>query len=76
MIKPFTSTGFLSKIFWHTPDMDFEKFFEEHIPKACIPSDYGGDLESVEELHSRHKALLMEMREYFELEEKQMNFEF
>lgn len=56
--------------------MDLEKFFEEHIPRACIPSDYGGDLDSVEELHSRHKALLMEMKEYFALEEKQMNFEF
>lgn len=76
MIKPFVSKGFLSKIHWHAPDMDYEKFYEEIIPKACLPSDYGGDLESVEVLHTKHRATLMEMKEYFQLEEKQMNFEF
>lgn len=76
MMKPFTSSGFLSKIHWHSADMNYEKFYEDHLPKFCLPSDYGGDLDSVEELHTRHKALLMEMKEYFLLEEKQMNFEF
>jgi hypothetical protein len=76
MIKPFVSATFLSKIHWHTSDMDYEKFYEEHIPKSCLPSDYGGDLDSIEELHKKHKELLMSQNEYFLLEEKQMNLEF
>ena len=76
MISPFTSTGFLSKIHWFTADMDYEKFYTEHIPKSCLPSDYGGDLGTVGELHEKHKKILSEMNEYFLLEEKQMNFEF
>lgn len=76
MIKPFTSTGFLSKIHWHSSDMDYEKFYNEHIPKSCLPYDYGGDLETVKSLHEKHRTLLMDMNEYFKLEEKQLNFEF
>ena len=76
MIRPFTSTGFLSKIHWHASEMDYQKFYEEHIPKSCLPSDYGGDLESVEILHKKNKKILMDMEEYFYLEELQMNFEF
>lgn len=56
--------------------MDYEKFYEEHIPKSCLPSDYGGDLESVEILHRKNKKILMDMEEYFYLEELQMNLEF
>lgn len=76
MIRPFTSSGFLSKIHWHSPDADMEKFYSEHIPKSCLPSDYGGDLGSVGELHEKHKMHLAKMKEYFHLEEKQMNYEF
>lgn len=76
MIKPFVSATFLSKIHWHTAEMDYEKFYEEFIPKSCLPSDYGGDLDSVEELHKKHKEVLMSLNEYFQLEEKQMNLEF
>lgn len=76
MVKPFISTGLLSRIHWHTSDMDYEKFYEDHIPKHCLPSDYGGDLGSVEELNQQHKRKLMEMNEYFLLEEKQTNLEF
>lgn len=76
MIKPFTSTGFLSKIHWHSSEMDYEKFYEEHIPKSCLPSDYGGDLESVEILREKSKKTLLSMNEYFFLEEMQKNLEF
>lgn len=76
MIRPFTSTGFLSKIHWHSTSMDFEEFYRDHIPKACLPSDYGGYLESVAELHQKHKKLLHNMNDYFILEEKQSNLEF
>lgn len=56
--------------------MDYEEFYRDHIPKVCLPSDYGGELESVAELHQKHKKLLQEMNDYFILEEKQSNLEF
>lgn len=71
MIKPFTSSGFLNKIHWHSSEMDYEKFYEDHIPKCCLPSDYGGDLESVKILQEKNKKVLLNMKEYFVLEEMQ-----
>lgn len=56
--------------------MDFEEFYQNHIPKSCLPSNYGGDLDSVENSHANHKELLLSMKEYFSLDEKQMNFKF
>jgi hypothetical protein len=56
--------------------MDFQKFYAEFIPKSCLPSDYGGDLESVEVLHNKNRENLMRSREYFLIEERMMNFEF
>lgn len=51
--------------------MDYEKFYQECVPKSHLPSDFGGDLESVEELHRKHRESLMELRDYFKLEEQQ-----
>lgn len=56
--------------------MDYEKFYAEHIPKSCLPSDFGGDLESVEELHEKHCAELMGLRNYFIAEEQQAELKF
>lgn len=35
--------------------------------------DFGGDLASVEELHKLHRIKLMGLRDYFVMEEQQMN---
>lgn len=56
--------------------MDYEKFYSECIPKSCMPSDYGGDLESVEVLHKKNQESLVQMQEYFSFDEQVMNFEF
>ena len=48
-----------------------EKFYENHIPKSSLPSDFGGDLESVEVLHKRHCDEFSRMRNFFLAEEKQ-----
>lgn len=55
--------------------MDYEKFYNECIPKSCLPSDYGGDLESVEELHNKNRKTLTSMRDYFLMDDRMMNFE-
>lgn len=56
--------------------MDYEKFYKECIPKSHLPSDFGGDLESVEVLHKQHREMLMELRDYFISEEQQTNMTF
>jgi hypothetical protein len=66
----------LSRIRFYSKNMDYEKFYKESIPKSCLPSDYGGDLESIDKLHNRNRETLSKMREYFLMEERLMNFEF
>jgi hypothetical protein len=56
--------------------MDYEKFYEEHVPRSHLPQEYGGLLGTVEELHQKTTAKLLQLKEYFMLEEKQVNFEF
>ena len=56
--------------------MDYEKFYTEWIPKSCLPSEYGGDLESLDEFHDKHRKSMLKMREYFLLVERLLNFEF
>jgi hypothetical protein len=51
--------------------MDYEKFYNKYIPKSCLPSDFGGDLESVEELHKKHCEEFTRLRPYFIAEEQQ-----
>lgn len=52
--------------------MDFEKFYKDHIPKSSLPSDFGGELESVAELHEKHCKQLKNLRNYFLVEEQQV----
>ena len=56
--------------------MDYEKFYKEHIPRSHLPSDYGGSLASVDELHKKSCQKLMDLKDYFIFEEQQANFEF
>lgn len=76
LVKPFAMTEMLSKIHFHPPDLDLEKFYKEHVPKSHLPSDFGGDLESVAELHKKHREKLMTLRDYFMMEERQQSSEF
>lgn len=76
MVKPFIRSEVFNKVHFHPPNMDWEKFHEKYIPKSCLPSDYGGDLESIEELHNKQREELMEMRDYFIMEEGQVNFQY
>lgn len=45
--------------------------FKDKIPPECLPSDLGGTLESIEEMHNKHCERLIKMRNYFLEEEKQ-----
>ena len=55
--------------------MDYNKFFDEVVPKSCMPSDYGGDLLSVEELHKQTCKELNIQNDYFLMEQQQAALE-
>lgn len=76
MIKPFLKKELYERIHLHSANTDYKEFFQKHVPKSHMPSDFGGDLASVAELHEQNRQLLEEMRDYFLLEEGQMNLKY
>lgn len=72
MVKPFVKKELYERIHLHTGD-NYEEFFEKYIPRSHMPSDYGGDLASCEDLHEENRKLLLSMREYFNNEVLQAN---
>lgn len=76
MIRPFLRKELYQRIHLHLSSAGYEDFFVKHIPKSHMPSNYGGDLESIDELHDQNRQLLIDMREYFISEEDQMNYKF
>lgn len=62
-------------MYLHPSSFDFEQFYAQHVPRSCLPSDFGGVCESVEELHKKLCEEFLEMREFFAVEEKQAALE-
>lgn len=60
----------------HSSSLDLDKFHADHVPRSCLPSDFGGVCDSVEVLHEKMCKELLEMREFFIAEEKQAALEF
>lgn len=58
------------RVHFHTADLDMEKFYRDHIPKSHLPSDYGGDLETVAVLHEKSYERMLTVQDYFTAEEK------
>ena len=52
--------------------MDFEDFYKNVIPKECMPSDFGGDLESVAQLNKKNSEELVNLKTYFTAEQNQV----
>lgn len=71
ILKPFIRKELYNQIHFHPPTDDMSKFHKEVIPKSCLPSDFQGDLPSVDELHEMNTKKLEEMRPYFDAEQKQ-----
>lgn len=51
--------------------MDYEEFYKNYLPKRCLPSDYGGTLETAHELHVENTKKLETMTDFFRAEELQ-----
>ncbi|XP_055544981.1 alpha-tocopherol transfer protein-like isoform X2 [Wyeomyia smithii] len=73
MIKPFMHAEILKMLFLYTSNANLDKFYEEWIPRECLPSDYGGHLKSVAELHKEHIKTFESLRPYYLAEERQRN---
>jgi hypothetical protein len=56
--------------------MNWEEFYKNHVPKSHLPSDYGGDLPSIQELHESNHKFLQQFKSYFDAEERQFRGEF
>lgn len=52
-------------------DYNMDDFYENVIARSGLPSDFGGDLGSVKELHEQFKSEIYNLREYFRAEEEQ-----
>jgi hypothetical protein len=76
IVKPLLNSELLQKLHLHNADMDYEEFYEKFVPKSNLPSDYGGTLKSVEELHEQSCESLIKLKDYFIYEEQQSKLEF
>lgn len=75
-MKPLVRSEMLNKVHFYRSNIDYEKFYKNCIPRSHLPSDFGGDLESVKELHEKQRKTLLKMRDYFFYEEMQANLDF
>lgn len=48
-----------------------EEFYQKAIPRECLPSDFGGTLPSIDELHEEFKNEYYRLRDFFRAEEEQ-----
>lgn len=70
LVRPFIKSGILERTHFYSSSIDWEKFYKDCIPKSHLPSNYGGDLESIEVLHEKTCQKIKDIAEYFELEEE------
>ncbi|XP_063695585.1 alpha-tocopherol transfer protein-like [Culicoides brevitarsis] len=73
LIKPFLKADILKKLYMHSATEDYHTLLKDKIPLSCLPSDFGGELDSCEKMHEKHCKELLQMRDFFLNEEKQWN---
>lgn len=61
------------QLYTYSSDINYEDFYKKWIPKECLPSDFGGDLPTVAEMHADFRKELDDLRDYFLAEEDQRN---
>jgi hypothetical protein len=75
VVRPFIKSDMMNRVFFHSSGMNMEKFYKNHVPKSSLPSDLGGDLESVAILHEKQCKELQKMQDWFDFEGKFMRYE-
>lgn len=59
------------KVRFHPSNMDMDEFYEKHLPRKCLPLEFGGLLPSCQELHMENMKRLESLTPFFEAEEYQ-----
>lgn len=72
IIKPLMKSEILDILHLHTDSFDSLYKF---VPRECLPSDYGGKLASVAQLHDELQKRLYQNAEFFSEDEKQLGDE-
>ncbi|PNF19141.1 hypothetical protein B7P43_G09788 [Cryptotermes secundus] len=67
LIKPFLSKELQKLIHFHTGN---NESIYEHLPKRCLPQDFGGELPTVAELNAGFIVELQQFQDYFKEEER------
>lgn len=53
---------------------NFDQLYEI-LPTSCLPSEFGGELASIQELHDTYKNEFAQLQNFFVDEEKEANLE-
>ncbi|XP_076253865.1 alpha-tocopherol transfer protein-like [Rhynchophorus ferrugineus] len=69
MMKPFMKKELLEMLFVHANSIES---LYEHVPRDCLPAEYGGQCESIKILHEKTKKLVNDNAEFFGFEESQV----
>lgn len=70
IFKAFCKPELLELFRYYPGEIDWNDFYENSISKKCLPVDYGGELESMEEQHKKMWKRLEDLEEYFDSEYK------
>lgn len=68
LVRPFMKKELLNMIHFHAAD-DLEEVYQS-LPPYCLPSDFGGDLPSCEELHTQYIEWMRKLKNFFEEDEQ------
>ncbi|KAF5285077.1 hypothetical protein FQA39_LY16766 [Lamprigera yunnana] len=72
LMKPFMKKELLDMLYLHTDSI--EGLFK-FVPKECLPNNYGGQEDSLQQLHENFKKKLSDNADFFKRDEQQMGDE-
>nr|CAH7758590.1 unnamed protein product [Callosobruchus chinensis] len=69
--KPFMKKELFELIIAHPPGMPWSELHEKYIPASLLPSDLGGELPSVDQMHEEVQKELRKLKTFLETHDKQ-----
>ncbi|KAJ8910508.1 hypothetical protein NQ315_012355, partial [Exocentrus adspersus] len=72
IVKPFMKRELFDKIIAHPPNTPMEEFFEKYLPASCMPSDFGGELSSLDELSEHLQNETRKLKIFLETDDRQV----
>lgn len=67
-------SNFFHQLHTYPSDYNMDDFYKNVLPRSGLPSNFGGELASVDELHEQFKSEYYNLRDYFRAEEEQRGF--